>query len=59
MDEVQGEKRVFELPKVVSSGNSIKKEFVQKRVVAYCRVSTKQEEQLKRYDTQESRLEAC
>ena len=55
MDEVQGGgERVFELPKVVSSENSIKKEFVQKRVVAYCRVSTKQEEQLNSYETQKA-----
>lgn len=57
MDEVQGGKRVFELPKVVSSENSIKKEFVQKRVVAYCRVSTKQEEQLNSYETQKAAYE--
>lgn len=36
----------------ITEQNKISEQYRQKRVVAYCRVSTKQEEQLNSYDTQ-------
>ena len=51
-EQVQRIKRVVELPEVADLQKEINKEFRQKRVLAYCRVSTKQEEQLNSYETQ-------
>ena len=48
----QGEKRVYELPLPKSLQKETINEYRQKRVIAYCRVSTKQEEQLNSYETQ-------
>ena len=51
-EQVQRIKRVVELPEVADLQKEINKEFRQKRVLAYCRVSTKQEEQHNSYETQ-------
>ena len=40
------------IPPTINVSESTKQEYRQKRVVAYCRVSTKQEEQLNSYDVQ-------
>ena len=48
----RGAKRVYEIPKISAEQNDVGSEYRQKRVVAYCRVSTKQEEQLNSYETQ-------
>lgn len=47
-----GGKRVYEVPGISALQEEVIAEFRQKRVVAYCRVSTKQEEQLNSYETQ-------
>lgn len=45
-------KQVYLIPPVSSTQKEAQNEFRQKHVVAYCRVSTKQEEQLNSYETQ-------
>ena len=47
-----GGKRVYEVPEIAALQEEVIAEYRQKRVVAYCRVSTKQEEQLNSYETQ-------
>ena len=47
-----GGKRVYEVPEISALQEEVIAEYRQKRVVAYCRVSTKQEEQLNSYETQ-------
>lgn len=51
-DKVHKTKEVYLIPPVSSTQKEAQNEFRQKRVVAYCRVSTKQEEQLNSYETQ-------
>ena len=51
-DKVRKTKEVYLIPPVSSTQKEAQNEFRQKRVVAYCRVSTKQEEQLNSYETQ-------
>lgn len=46
------QKVIREIPATVSVAEQVKKEYRQLRVVAYCRVSTKQEEQLNSYAVQ-------
>lgn len=48
----RAERNVYLIPPVSSRQKEVQNEFRQKRVVAYCRVSTKQEEQLNSYETQ-------
>ena len=45
-------KRVRTIPATVQPLNVYSTEYLLKRVAAYCRVSTKQEEQLNSYETQ-------
>lgn len=53
MTEIEnGGKRVYEVPEISALQEEVIAEYRQKRVVAYCRVSTKQEEQLNSYETQ-------
>lgn len=49
---VRPQKVIREIPATVSVAEQVKKEYRQLRVVAYCRVSTKQEEQLNSYAVQ-------
>lgn len=51
-DKVRKAKEVYLIPPVSSTQKEVQNEFRQKRVVAYCRVSTKQEDQLNSYETQ-------
>ena len=50
--KVRKAKEVYLIPPVSSTQKEVQNEFRQKRVVAYCRVSTKQEEQLNSYEMQ-------
>lgn len=50
----QPKKVVRVIAPTISPQEQIKNQFRQKRVVAYCRVSTKQEEQLNSYETQKA-----
>ncbi len=51
----QGKKRVVRIiPPIQATRQSKSEEYRQKRVVAYCRVSTKDEEQINSYETQKS-----
>ena len=42
------------IPPTINTQESIREKYKQLRVVAYCRVSTKQEEQLNSYETQKN-----
>ena len=42
------------IPATINTQETIREKYRQLRVVAYCRVSTKQEEQLNSYDTQKA-----
>lgn len=50
----QPKKVIRVIAPTISPQEQIKNQFRQKRVVAYCRVSTKQEEQLNSYETQKT-----
>ena len=52
METTARPKVVRVIPPTISVSESTTQEYRQKRVVAYCRVSTKQEEQLNSYDVQ-------
>ncbi len=52
MENMQAKKVVHYIPQTVNTAIGTADEFKQKRVVAYCRVSTKQEEQLNSYEVQ-------
>lgn len=49
---VQAPKVVRQIPATINIAEEIKREYRQLRVAAYCRVSTKQEEQLNSYEVQ-------
>lgn len=48
----QPKKTVHVIPPTITPQQKAKEQYLQKRVVAYCRVSTQQEEQLNSYETQ-------
>ena len=48
----QPQRVVREIPYTINKKEEIRKEYRQLRVAAYCRVSTKQEEQLNSYEVQ-------
>ena len=48
----QRQKTVRYIPPTINVGQQLSDQYRQKRVVAYCRVSTKEEEQLNSYETQ-------
>ena len=56
---LQPKKVVRIIPPTVSTTETIKTAHRQIRVVAYCRVSTKQEEQLNSYDVQKRYVESA